>query len=135
MSATRRPEILFLCVHNAGRSQMAAAFARALGGDDVVIHSAGSDPSATLNSAVIEAMKEDGIDLSGELPKALTEEMARRSDVIVTMGCGDACPVYVGKRYVDWEVEDPQGKDLAVVRSIRDEIKRRVGALLRELLV
>jgi protein-tyrosine-phosphatase len=114
---------------------MAAAFARALGGDDVVIHSAGSDPSATLNSAVIEAMKEDGIDLSGELPKALTEEMARRSDVIVTMGCGDACPVYVGKRYVDWEVEDPQGKDLAVVRSIRDEIKRRVGALLRELLV
>jgi arsenate reductase len=128
-----RPEILFLCVHNAGRSQIAAAFARAMGGDGIVVHSAGSDPSENLNPAVLEAMKEVGHDLSSELPKRLTEEMGRRADVIVTMGCGDACPVYPGTRYEDWELEDPRGKDLNTVRRIRDEIRTRVSALVSEL--
>jgi len=125
-----RPEILFLCVHNAGRSQMAAAFARAIGGDQIVVHSAGSDPSERLNPAVIEAMKEVGLDISGESPRRLTEESGQRADVIVTMGCGDACPFYPGKRYEDWELEDPHGKDLSVVRSIRDEIRHRVEGLV-----
>jgi protein-tyrosine-phosphatase len=125
-----RPEILFLCVHNAGRSQMAAAFAREMGGDDVVVHSAGSDPSEHLNPAVVEAMQEVGLDISNELPKRLTEGMGRRADVIVTMGCGDACPVYRGTRYEDWELEDPRGKDLNTVRRIRDEIRTRVRALV-----
>jgi arsenate reductase len=130
----RKPEILFLCVHNAGRSQIAAAFARAMGGGRIVVHSAGSDPGATLNPAVVDAMKEVGLDIAGESPKRLTDEMGRRADVIVTMGCGDACPVYPGKRYVDWELEDPKGEDLTTVRSIRDEIRRRVSVLVSELL-
>jgi len=130
-----RPEILFLCVHNAGRSQMAAAFARELGGGRVVVYSAGSDPGEVLNPAVVEAMKEVGLDISNELPKKLTDEMGRRSDVIVTMGCGDACPVYLGTRYVDWELRDPAGQSVEEVRAIRDEIRRRVGSLIGELLV
>ena len=135
MTLDGRPEILFLCVHNAGRSQMAAAFARELGGGRVVVYSAGSDPGEVLNPAVVEAMKEVGLDISNESPKKLTDEMGRRSDVIVTMGCGDACPVYLGARYVDWELRDPAGQSVEEVRAIRDEIRRRVGSLIGELLV
>jgi len=129
-----RPEILFLCIHNAGRSQMAAAFAREIGGEDIVVYSAGSDPGATLNPAVVEAMQEVGLDISSESPKKLTDEMARSADVIVTMGCGDECPYYPGKRYDDWELTDPKGQDLATVRAIRDDIERRVRHLIAELL-
>jgi arsenate reductase len=128
-----RPEILFLCVHNAGRSQIAAAFAREMGGDGLVVHSAGSDPSEALNPAVVEAMKEVGLDISREAPKRLTKAMGLEADVIVTMGCGDACPVYLGKRYEDWELEDPRDKDVRTVRLIRDEIRSRVRALVSEL--
>jgi arsenate reductase len=131
----RPPEILFLCVHNAGRSQMAAAFARQFAGDRAIIYSAGSDPGEILNEAVVDAMREVGLDISSELPKKLTDEMGRRADVIITMGCGDSCPVYFGKRYVDWELKDPKGKDLETVRLIRDEIQSRVADLLTELLV
>jgi arsenate reductase len=134
MSLPRPPEILFLCVHNAGRSQMAAAFARQLAGDRLIIYSAGSDPGETLNAAVVDAMRELDLDISNESPKKLTEEMGRRADVIVTMGCGDSCPVYLGKRYVDWELEDPKGKDLPTVRSIRDDIQIRVADLIKGLL-
>jgi arsenate reductase len=124
------PTILFLCVHNAGRSQMAAAFARGRG---VAVLSAGSEPAASLNPSVVEAMLERGIDLDGEHPRRLTDEMARTADVVVTMGCGDACPVYPGKRYVDWELDDPAGRTLEDVRRIRDEIERRVDALIDDL--
>jgi arsenate reductase len=134
MSESRTPHILFLCVHNAGRSQMAAAFAGAMSAGRVVIDSAGSDPTDILNPAVIEAMDEVGIDISNESPKKLTDQMGIDADVIVTMGCGDACPVYLGKRYEDWELEDPSGKELAAVRRIRDEIASRVTGLLDELL-
>jgi len=120
------PEILFLCVHNAGRSQMAAAFARQLGADRVVIHSAGSAPGETLNPAVVAAMDEVGIDISAESPKKLTDQMARDAAVIVTMGCGDECPFYPGKR-------DPAGQPIDVVRGVRDDIRRRVSELLAEL--
>ena len=133
MSPDRPPVLLFLCVHNAGRSQMAAAFARNLAGDRIVVYSAGSDPGDQLNEAVVTAMSEVGLEISGESPKKLTDEMGRQADVIVTMGCGDSCPVYVGKRYVDWELEDPKGKDLETVRMIRDEIERRVSDLIEEL--
>src|ERR1700689_1731723 len=126
MSPHRRPSVLFLCVHNAGRSQMAAPFARNVAGDRVSVYSAGSDPSEALNDAVVSAMNEVGLDISGERPKKLTDEMGRRADVIVTMGCGDSCPVYLGKRYVDWELDDPKGKNLDTVRIIRDDIQRRV---------
>jgi len=134
MSTDTTPRVLFLCVHNAGRSQMAAAFARAKGVERVVIDSAGSDPAETLNPAVIEAMREVGLDIADELPRKLTDQMGRDADVIVTMGCGDACPVNPGKRYEDWELEDPSGKDLVTVRRIRDEIASRVTSLLAELL-
>ena len=134
MSESKKPEILFLCVHNAGRSQMAAAFARALGGDRVVIHSAGTAPGERLNPAVIDVMRERGIDLAGLAPRALTEAMGLESDVVVTMGCGDSCPVYPGTRYVDWELTDPAGLTPEQVRPIRDEIEARVVALLDELL-
>ncbi len=132
--SSQHPEILFLCVHNAGRSQMAAGFAREIGGERVVVHSAGSAPGETLNSAVVEAMREKGVDISNESPQKLTDEMGRSADVIVTMGCGDACPVYLGKRYLDWELTDPSGKDLDEVRSIRDDIEERVRNLVGELL-
>jgi arsenate reductase (thioredoxin) len=127
------PEVLFLCVHNAGRSQMAAALLARHGGEDVTVESAGSAPGQTLNPAVVTAMAEWGIDISNERPKLLTDDMARRADVIVTMGCGDACPVYPGKRYVDWELADPAGKPLEEVRVIRDEIDVRVRELVEEL--
>lgn len=129
-----RPEILFLCVHNAGRSQMAAAFAREIGGDRIAVHSAGSAPGEILNPAVVNAMREKGIDISGESPRPLTDEMGHRADVVVTMGCGDACPVYSGKRYLDWELPDPVGKSLDDIRHIRDDVEQRVVELIDELL-
>ena len=125
--------ILFLCVHNAGRSQMAAAFARDLGAERLVVHSAGSAPGETLNPAVVAAMGEVGLDISAQAPRVLTEQMALDADVIVTMGCGDACPYYPGKRYEDWELTDPAGQPLEVVRQVRDEIEGRVRSLLSEL--
>lgn len=128
-----RPEVLFLCVHNAGRSQMAAAFLSNKAGDRVVVHSAGSDPGELLNPAVVSAMAERGIDIAGETPKQLTDEMGMRADVVVTMGCGDSCPVYPGKRYLDWELPDPAGKTLEEVRTIRDEIEALVTSLIAEL--
>ena len=129
-----RPEVLFLCTHNAGRSQMAAAFLRRAAGERIVVTSAGSEPAEQLNPAVVDALAELGLDISAERPKRLLDEMAKAADVIVTMGCGDACPVYPGKRYLDWELEDPAGRPIDAVRPIRDEIERRVGALVDELL-
>lgn len=129
-----RPEVLFLCVHNAGRSQMAAALLHRYAGSQVLIHSAGSTPGEVLNPAVVEAMAEVGIDISGERPKKVTDEMARSADVIVTMGCGDSCPVYPGKHYVDWNLPDPAGRPIEEVRTVRDDIARRVEALADELL-
>jgi len=125
--------ILFLCVHNAGRSQMAAGFAREIAGDSVTVYSAGTQPGERLNPAVVEAMAEVGIDITTQSPTKLTEEMAMASDVIVTMGCGDECPYYPGKRYDDWPLEDPAGQPLDVVRHIRDDIQHRVRALVAEL--
>ena len=129
----QRPTILFVCVHNAGRSQMAAGLARKLGGDRVVVRSAGSDPAEVVNRAAVEAMAEVGIGLGDAAPNLLESDAVREADVIVTMGCGDACPVFPGKRYEDWELEDPAGRDLVTVRRIRDEIERRVRSLLAEL--
>ncbi len=127
------PSVLFLCVHNAGRSQMAAGFMRQLAGDRVDVFSGGSEPAASLNQAVVAAMAEKGIDISREFPQPWADEVVRAADVIVTMGCGDACPVYPGKRYVDWELEDPAGRSVEEVRPIRDEVERRVSALLADL--
>ena len=127
------PEVLFVCVHNAGRSQMAAALLDHHAKGSVRVRSAGSDPAGQLNPAVVAAMAEWGIDLSRELPKPLTDEVVRAADAVITMGCGDACPVYPGKRYLDWELEDPAGKPVEQVRAIRDELDRRVRALLAEL--
>jgi arsenate reductase len=126
--------VLFLCRHNAGRSQMAAALLERLAGDRVVVHSAGSEPEDVLNPAVVSALDELGIDITSRRPQRLTDEMAVRADVIVTMGCGDACHVYPGKRYADWELPDPAGLALVQVRQIRDEIETRVTALAHELL-
>ena len=128
------PSVLFLCVHNAGRSQMAAALLTRHAGARVTVHSAGSDPADQLNPAVVAAMAERGIDLTDQMPKRLTDDMAIDADVIVTMGCGDACPVYPGKRYLDWELPDPAGKDLEAVRRIRDDLDGRVRSLVAELL-
>ena len=130
---TERPEVLFVCVHNAGRSQMAAGLLAKMAGDRVSVRSAGSEPADQLNPRVVEAMKEIGIDVSAELPKPLTGNMVKAADIVVTMGCGDACPIYPGKRYEDWELEDPAGKDLETVRRIRDDIEGRVRALVAEL--
>ncbi len=127
------PSVLFLCVHNAGRSQMAAGFMRHLAGDRVEVFSAGSEPAASLNAAAVAAMAEKGIDISQELPQPWADDIVRASDVVVTMGCGDACPVFPGKRYLDWELEDPAGKTVEEVRPIRDDIERRVRGLLAEL--
>ena len=127
------PEVLFVCVHNAGRSQMAAGFLDALAGGRVRVLSAGSEPATALNPAVIKAMAEIGIDLSRERPKPLTDDSVRAADVVITMGCGDACPLYPGKRYEDWELEDPDGKDLDTVRRIRDDIEGRVRSLVEEI--
>ena len=129
-----RPEVLFVCVHNAGRSQMAAALLNDRAQGRVHVRSAGSDPAEAIDPAVVEAMAELGIDLRQELPKPLTDEAVRAADAVITMGCGDACPIYPGKRYLDWELPDPAGQDLETVRAIRDEIDSRVGALLAELL-
>jgi arsenate reductase (thioredoxin) len=130
-----RPEVLFVCVHNAGRSQMAAALLARYGGDRIVVRSAGSAPADDVNPAVVEAMTEVGIDLraAGAHPKQLDEAAVRASDVVITMGCGDACPIFPGKRYEDWQLEDPAGQGVDAVRPIRDEIERRVQALLAEL--
>ena len=127
------PEVLFLCVHNAGRSQMAAAFLERAAAGRVVVHSAGSAPGETLNPAVVAVLAERGIDIAGATPKRLDDAMALRSDVIVTMGCGDACPVYPGKRYLDWELTDPAGRSVEEVRLIADMIERHVSDLLEEL--
>ena len=127
------PSVLFLCVHNAGRSQMAAGFMRRIAGDQVDVFSGGSEPAASVNQAVVAAMAEKNINIADELPQPWADEIVRAADVIVTMGCGDACPVYPGKRYVDWELDDPSGKTVDEVRPIRDEIERRVRALLKEL--
>jgi arsenate reductase len=132
--STAHPAVLFLCVHNAGRSQMAAALLTARAGDRIAVFSAGSAPGETLNPAVVTAMAELGLDISAEKPKKLTDDMALRADVIVTMGCGDECPVYPGKRYVDWELPDPAGKELDEVRFIRDDIAYRVEQLISDLL-
>ena len=127
------PEVLFVCVHNAGRSQMAAGLLNHLAQGRVQVRSAGSEPTNQLNPTVVEAMREVGVDVSREFPKPLTGAMVRAADVVITMGCGDACPIYPGKRYEDWELEDPAGKDLETVRRIRDEIADRVRGLVAEL--
>ena len=132
MSAAR-PEVLFVCVHNAGRSQMAAGLLDHLGGGRVTVRSAGSEPADAINPVAVEAMAELGIDITRELPKPLTGDAVEAADVVITMGCGDACPFFPGKRYADWELEDPAGKDLETVRGIRDEISSRIRALLAEL--
>jgi protein-tyrosine-phosphatase len=135
-TSAHRPEVLFVCVHNAGRSQMAAAFLSHHGGDRVVVRSAGSAPAEDINPAVAEAMLEIGIDLraNGATPKKLSDAAVEASDVVITMGCGDACPFYPGKRYEDWKLEDPAGQGVAAVRPIRDEIERRIKGLLADLL-
>ncbi|MEV7341779.1 arsenate reductase ArsC [Streptomyces sp. NPDC093544] len=132
-TAAPRPSVLFVCVHNAGRSQMAAAFLTHLATDRVEVRSAGSTPAAAVNPAVVEAMEERGIDISAETPKILTTEAVQASDVVITMGCGDTCPVFPGKRYLDWQLDDPAGQGVDAVRPIRDEIEHRVRGLLTEL--
>lgn len=128
-----RPTILFLCVHNAGRSQMAAGFARRLGGEGVRVLSAGSEPADRVNPAAVEAMAEVGVDITASVPQRWTDEQLGSTDVVVTMGCGDSCPYVPGTRYVDWPLEDPAGKGVDAVRPIRDQIEQRVRALLDEL--
>ncbi|WP_269855552.1 arsenate reductase ArsC [Streptomyces sp. RPT161] len=130
-----RPSVLFVCVHNAGRSQMAAAFLTHLAGEKVEVRSAGSAPAESVNSAVVEAMKEVGIDISAETPKILTTEAVQASDVVITMGCGDTCPVFHGKRYLDWQLDDPAGQGVGAVRPIRDEIESRIRELITEIVV
>ena len=130
---TARPSVLFVCVHNAGRSQMAAAYVAHLSSGAVEVRSAGSAPADAVNPAVVAAMLEEGIDIHAEVPKVLTTEAVQESDVVITMGCGDVCPVFPGKRYEDWRLDDPAGQGVDAVRPIRDEIKARVAALLDEL--
>ena len=132
-SAPQRPSVLFVCVHNAGRSQMAQAWVSHLAGDAVEVRSAGSAPGDAVNPAAVEAMAEVGIDMSAAQPKVLTTESVQSSDVVITMGCGDACPIFPGKRYEDWALEDPAGKGVESVRPIRDQIRTRVEALLASL--
>jgi len=129
-----KPTVLFVCIHNAGRSQMAAGYLRHLGGDRVDVLSAGSEPADAINPVAVQAMAEDGIDIAAEQPKILTADAVKTSDVVVTMGCGDTCPFYPGKRYEDWTLDDPAGQGIEAVRPIRDEIRRRIEALLAELL-
>ena len=133
LGVEQRPSVMFVCVHNAGRSQMAAAYAHHLSGGVVEVRSAGSAPAETINPAVREALLEEGIDISAEKPKVLTDQAVRASDVVITMGCGDTCPFYPGKRYEDWVLEDPAGQGVDAVRPIRDDIKRRVTELLASL--
>ncbi len=131
---TDKPSVLFVCIHNAGRSQMAAGYLRHLGEGRIQVRSAGSAPAASINPAAVAAMAEEGIDISAEQPKILTTEAVEVSDVVVTMGCGDTCPFYPGKRYEDWTLDDPAGQGVDAVRPIRDEIRRRVEELISELL-
>ncbi|WP_169079459.1 arsenate reductase ArsC [Microcella alkalica] len=134
MTDSRIPTVLFVCVHNAGRSQMAAGYLQHLAGDRVQVLSAGSAPKDQINPVAIEAMAEEGIDIAHNVPKVLTTEAVQESDVVITMGCGDVCPVFPGKRYEDWELDDPAGLGLEAVRPIRDEIRRRIEGLVAELL-
>ena len=128
-----KPSVLFVCVHNAGRSQMAAAYLAHMSKGTIEVRSAGSEPADRINPAAVKAMAEEGIDISAEAPKILTTDAVKASDVVITMGCGDTCPFYPGKRYEDWELEDPAGKGIDAVRPIRDEIRRRVDKLISEL--
>lgn len=128
-----KPSVLFVCVHNAGRSQMAAGLLKRLAGGSVEVRSAGSEPAGQINPTAVEAMAELGIDITAEAPKVLTDDAVVASAVVITMGCGDACPYFPGKRYLDWELDDPAGRPLEEVRLVRDEIRRRVEALLAEL--
>jgi protein-tyrosine-phosphatase len=128
-----QPEALFVCVHNAGRSQMAAGLVKLRSGGRIHVRSAGSDPGEEINPAVVEAMDELGVDMAEEFPKPLTDEVVRAADVVVTMGCGDACPIYPGKKYEDWVLDDPEGQDLETVRRIRDELDAKVRRLIDEL--
>jgi protein-tyrosine-phosphatase len=132
-STTLNPSVLFLCVHNAGRSQMAAGWMRHLAGASVDVFSGGSEPAERVNQAAVAAMAEKGIDIGGEIPQPWADEIVRAADVVVTMGCGDACPVFPGKRYIDWEVDDPSNKTVEEVRPIRDDLEQRVRALMVEL--
>lgn len=134
MSVTSRPMVLFVCIHNAGRSQMAAGFLSHLAGDRVDVRSAGSEPGNAINPIAVAAMAEVGVDISNNTPKILTPESVQTADVVITMGCGDACPFYPGKRYLDWQLDDPAGQPLERVRPIRDEIERRVHDLVDDLL-
>jgi arsenate reductase len=134
MTSTTKPSVLFVCVHNAGRSQMAAAFLSHLSEGRIEVRSAGSAPVDSVNPAAVEAMAEVGIDMSTEIPKVLTTEAVQDSDVVITMGCGDACPFFPGKRYEDWKLEDPAGQGVDGVRPIRDEIRERIENLISELL-
>ena len=131
---TDKPTVLFVCIHNAGRSQMAAGYMTALSGGAVEVRSGGSEPGNEINPIAIEAMAEEGIDISQGVPQLMTTEQVRDSDVVITMGCGDVCPIFPGKRYEDWELTDPKGLPLEEVRAIRDDIKRRIQSLLTELL-
>ena len=130
---TNKPTILFVCVHNAGRSQMAAGWLKSLAGDRVEIRSAGSEPADQINPLAVEAMSEVGIDITGEQPKILTVDAVSKADVVVTMGCGDTCPYFPGKRYEDWELTDPAGQPIEVVRQVRDEIKTRIDKLVADI--
>ncbi|MCG2624592.1 arsenate reductase ArsC [Arthrobacter sp. I2-34] len=130
---TSQPTVLFVCVHNAGRSQMAAGYLRQLAGDRITVLSAGSEPGDKVNPVAVQAMAEEGIDISQAVPQILTTGAVQESDVVITMGCGDTCPVFPGKRYEDWALEDPAGRDLDMVRGVRDDIKKRVQALIEEL--
>lgn len=129
-----KPTVLFVCVHNAGRSQMAAGFMKELSGGRVDVMSGGSEPGSAINTVAVAAMAEEGIDITGNVPQLLTTDQVRESDVVITMGCGDACPIFPGKRYEDWELVDPAGKAIEEVRRIRDDIRSRIQALLAELL-
>ena len=129
-----KPTVLFVCVHNAGRSQMAAGYLTHIAGDRIDVLSAGSEPVAQINPMAVQAMAEEGIDITRAVPKLLTTEAVKVSDVVITMGCGDACPIFPGKRYEDWELDDPAGQDIASVRPIRDDIKQRIQTLVAELL-
>jgi arsenate reductase (thioredoxin) len=131
---SKKPTVLFVCVHNAGRSQMAAGYLKELSKGKVEVLSAGSEPKDQINPVAVQAMAEEGIDIANNVPKILTTEAVQDSDVVITMGCGDTCPVFPGKRYEDWELTDPAGKDLETVREVRDDIKRRIQQLLAEIL-
>tara|TARA_B100000214_G_scaffold344495_1_gene293699 strand:+ start:1189 stop:1599 length:411 start_codon:yes stop_codon:yes gene_type:complete len=130
----KKPSVLFLCVHNAGRSQIGAGWMRHLAGEAIQVYSAGSSPAEQINPVAVEAMSEIGIDIKNQQPKKWTDEIVREVDVIISMGCGDTCPVYPGKRYIDWEIEDPAGQEIEMIRIVRDQIKQHVQELIVELL-